>query len=231
MTINRIVSSIMGVWFILGSHWAYAATNDEISLRGTRYCEIVCLHNNEIAVYDTLHLNNCPDTQWRKLSAETIKQATHSVYVYLNGPRRFTADGVKHPHYLDPKPRKFRDLMMHKVGILHPTVHDYIFGDAAYREHHVHRNTTWIYAAGKPVYELVDPHGQVYVMYSYSVTQSQQSEQDLSHLGQRMKLPKNWQFKTGTLQQETLVRPIHHEAIVVQDTRRNAYHKVAQDLL
>ena len=68
-------------------------------------------------------------------------------------------------------------------------------------------------------------------MYSYSVTGSQQSEQDISQLGQRMKLPKNWQFKTGTLQEEAIVKPLHREYIVVQDNRRNSYHKVSRDLL
>ena len=229
MTIKWIFCSVLSVAFILGSHGAFA--KDETTLRGARYCEIVCLHHNEIAVYDTLQLNDCPDNQWRKLSAENIKKTTHSLYVYLNGPRHFTADGVKHPHYLDPKPRHFSNLMMHKVGVLYPTVHDYIFGEAAYREHRVNRKTIWIYSAGKPVYELIGPQGQVYVMYSYSVTGSQQSEQDISQLGQRMKLPKNWQFKTGTLQEEAIVKPLHREYIVVQDNRRNSYHKVSRDLL
>jgi hypothetical protein len=68
-------------------------------------------------------------------------------------------------------------------------------------------------------------------MYSYSVTGSQQTEEDIKKLGQRINLPKNWKFKTGTLRQEIVVKPIHREHIVVQDNRRNAYHKVSRDLL
>jgi hypothetical protein len=221
-----LIATFMTIWL---PNILFAAT--EPVLRGARYCEIICLHGREIAVYDTWLLSDCPASLWKKLSVQTIKQDTKALYVYLNGPRRFTADSVTSPHYLDAKPKKFRDLVMHKVAVLHLTMQDYIFGAAPYHEHRIQRHSTWIYAAGKPVYELIDPRGQVYVMHSYTLTSKQRSEADLSSLGNRMQLPKNWQFKTGILQQETSVSLTNRDSFVVQDSMKNTYHKVSRDWL
>ena len=221
-------------WFGLGlcilAH-SVSASERSLGLRGARYCEIMYLEHLQLEIYATLALNNCPDPLWQQLSASQIKAVTHASYVHLNGPKRLIADGVSHPYDLNPKPKTFQGLKTYKVGVLHPSSKDYLEGETPYREHHIQRQSIWVYAAGKSIYELIDPEGQVYLMYAYSLSTSQQSEQDLKLLGQKMMLPKHWRFQTGILSQETQVKPFHHESIVIEDERRNAYHKIPKNLL
>lgn len=89
----------------------------------------------------------------------------------------------------------------------------------------------WIYDAGKPVYELIDPKGNVFVMQSYSVQKEPQTEQSLTQLGSKLKLPTQWRFKTGILKKAGTVQAIDNMAVVVQDDFLNTYQKATHDLL
>lgn len=199
--------------------------------RGSRYCEVIFFNGREVSVYDTLYLNECPHALWKGVSTQEIKSDTKSYFVYLNGPRRFTVDIVKQHHLVEPKPKIFNRLEMHKVGVVHPSLREIMFGAAAYHEHHVERHTTWTYAAGKQIYELIDPLGQVYVMQSFAILATQQTEQDLRALEYRLQLPKKWRFKTGILQKDTQLNTLNNDSVVIQDDLRNTYQKAQHDLL
>lgn len=224
-TINGVA---MGL--VLWSLTAFAV-GDELSFRGTRFCEVVYLHKRQILIFDTTSLNNCPAALWRQLSVHAIKQKTNSMYAYLNGPRRFTVDGVQFSNGHNRERQQFGRIQMYKVGFLQPTLQDYVVGDRAYHEHHIYRETTWTYRAGKPVYELIDPQGQVYMMYSYTVTRAQHNESDLTQLDKYVALPQNWRFKTGILSRDVVIKPNRQMFIVIQDGLRNSYQKVTRDYL
>lgn len=79
------------------------------------------------------------------------------------------------------------------------------------------------FVANQPVFELVDPVGGVFVMQSYSVQTSAQSQTDLATLGDRLTLPTGWTFRTRTLAVDLLVTAIDRLARVVQDDFGNTY--------
>src|SRR5262249_23892191 len=58
-----------------------------------------------------------------------------------------------------------------------------------------------VYAKGKPVYELIDRDGNVYVLQAH---EEQFPIDSLAKLGERLKLPSGWQFRTRDLT-DTLV--------------------------
>lgn len=204
---------------------------DAESLRGKRYCEVIISKGRVFEVYNTLSLNDCPDAEWKRLTVQNIKKETGSFYVFLNGPRRFILDSAKNSSFIDNTPRKFQNLDMRKAGILHLSLRETLFGSKPFREHHVERKTTWVYEAGKRVYELIDPEGQVYVMQSFALSPRVCHEKDLMNLDTWLKLPKGWQFKTGILKETSDVVAVNENAIVIQDNLRNTYQRATQDLL
>ena len=120
---------------------------------------------------------------------------------------------------------------MHEVGLLHLSIKDLVMGFVPYREHQVDRKTTWIYYAGKPVYELINPAGQVFVLQSYSIESTPQTEATLSDLGSKLKLPKGWVFHTVVLTDQGSVVAVNEHAIVIQDDFHNTYQLASYDLL
>jgi hypothetical protein len=60
-----------------------------------------------------------------------------------------------------------------------------------------------VYSKSKPVYELVDPEGNVYVMQAHDETITIDS---LSQLGKRLKkLPKGWRYRTRNLTEDLVL--------------------------
>ncbi|ARB92053.1 hypothetical protein [Legionella longbeachae] len=201
-------------------------------LRGQRYCEILIEKSRtDFAVYNTIGLNNCPERMWDKITPAVVKSETGSSFVHLNGPRYWVIDGLKNSDLVNPEVKTFDGLKMREAGILHISFWDLFRTGASYKQLQVARHTTWVYDAGKPVYELIDPKGNVYVMQSYSVQKTPQTEQSLAQLGTKLKLPKKWQFKTGVLKKTGTVPAINNMAIVIQDDFLNTYQKASHDLL
>ncbi|MDP3704286.1 MAG: hypothetical protein Q8R24_00060 [Legionellaceae bacterium] len=202
-------------------------------MRGRRYCEVIFFHGFLGYVYNTINLNNCPEQIWNSVTTAVVKEVTGSHFVYLNGPRYFVMDKVlyreKDFSHVDLK--TFEGIGMRRVGVLHITLLDLIKGSAPYREHKVDRKNTWVFQVGKPVYELIDPEGQVFVMQSYSEEMNTQPEVSLSRLGSRLTLPSGWRFRTGILMKDQHLLVVNNQAIVILDDFKNAYQLASRDFL
>lgn len=205
---------------------------DRSNLRGERYCEIIVSKSvPTFAVYNTIGLNQCPDDAWKKVSTHEVKKITGSTFVHLNGPRYWVIDGFSHSNLVSPTVVQFNGIGMREAGVLHLKMRDLLKPNRPYQTRDVNRKTTWVYNAGKPVFELIDPQGSVYIMQSYSVQRGQQSEKSLEQLGSKLKLPAGWKFKTGVLSKNISVQAIDGTAVVVQDDLLNTYQKAPHDFL
>jgi hypothetical protein len=91
------------------------------------------------------------------------------------------------------------------------------------RSRKVQRTTVWVYDAGKPVYELVDPQGHVYDMQSFSGQKVDQTIESLATLGQRLHVPDGWTFRSRVLTSELQLTAVGGVAHVVQDDLANTY--------
>lgn len=208
------------------------ALEREDGVRGARYCEIIISQSKlQFAVFNTMGLNDCPDNLWKKLTAAGIKKNTQSFFVYLNGPRHFVIDGFKHTQLISSKERQFEKLSMREAGVVRLSLWDIVMGAKPYRQHRVDRTTTWIYKAHRPVYELIDPKGHVFVMQSYSLEKKALTQASLSHLHSQLTLPAGWVYKTGVLQKDKYLKATNDQAIVVQDSLLNTYQLASQDFL
>jgi hypothetical protein len=214
------------LFFTLGAH-AGALGN----LRGARYCEVLLLKKSfEAEVYNTLGLNDCPVALWSHLSKQKIKQENDARVVELNGPRYFMMDEMKDTSLISRERKSFDGLSMRLAGIVHVKMSAFL-DRQTYQTHEVDRHTTWVYRAGRPVYELISPEGDVYVMQSYSVQYHYQNKNTLASLGKNLKLPPAWRFRTGLLKKTSEVTAAHNKAVVIQDDYRNTYQLASKDLL
>jgi hypothetical protein len=78
---------------------------------------------------------------------------------------------------------------------------------------------------GSEIYLLDDPKGRTWVMVSYTNKNMPDLTIDkLSALGDLLKLPQGWKFRTATLPKELVLEPKAGFAGVIQDDKGNLYH-------
>ncbi len=202
-------------------------TTPPAELRGVRYCEVLIAASKGLRValdvYNTIGLNECPQAEWAELDAAALNRELHADRVLLNGPRYWTIDRLEGSRLLDPTPRSFHGLAMRLAGRLELSAAEALGKREPYTRHDVVRTTTWIFEAGKPVYELLDREGHVYEMQSFSVQHAEQSLATLATLGERLKPPSGWSFRTRVLDGELRVTAVDGVAHIVQDDLENTY--------
>jgi hypothetical protein len=208
------------------THSSYAA--DTLNLRDQRYCEVLLgtggfILPNQLDVYNTIGLNECPEDLWSRLNAKKIKKENRAKSAILNGPRHWTIDGFKNSSLQNIEVKNFDGLVMRKAGILKVSLFDFLMNRKPYRIHHVSRKTTIVFLAGQKEFQLIDPQGQVYFMQSYSLEKEDQSLASLENLGSKLNLPEGWKFQVVTLKQDFFLTAPNSIAEVIQDDLKNTY--------
>ena len=81
-----------------------------------------------------------------------------------------------------------------------------------------------VYSKGKAVYELVDPDGHIYVMQARDEKFPIES---LAKLGDHMKLPKGWQYRTRVLADDLIINLVpDRTTYVVGDDFHQYYTRI-----
>jgi hypothetical protein len=98
-------------------------------------------------------------------------------------------------------------------------------GEEFYVPNEVQRDTVYTYKAGKPVYELTSPEGDVYIMQSYAqIKDKDLTIDDLASLASRLSLPEGWTYTTRALTEDyELVT--NGLAYVINDDLYNSYQR------
>jgi hypothetical protein len=206
---------------------SFAAPATAASLGGlhdARYCEIIGLKgappNATAVVWNTIGLNKCPAAWWNALDAADLAKELGATTVVLNGPRHFLMDSVTaHPG----KVRSFHGQRLRRVAQI-PIRTAADLARTSYTDRTVARGNTWRWKAGRRVYELVAPGGDVYVMQAYSqIVDPTQRIGDLRSLGRRLKLPAGWRYRSRVLRRPLAVGAPGGKATITQDELQNTY--------
>lgn len=199
-------------------------------LRDVRYCEVIPVTREGRTltawVYNTLGLNDCPAAEWDALTEEQVNEAYGSVSAKLNGPRYWVIDRLVASGSTTTGQRfNFGGVEMELRARLDTKLRQGTVGEEFYAPNEVQRDTVYRYRAGRPVYELTSPEGDVYVMQSYArIKDKSLTIDDLASLGDRLALPRGWTYSTRTLT-EDLVLDSGGLAYVVNDDLYNAYQR------
>lgn len=194
-----------------------------------RYCEILTVERQMLAlkvtVFNTIGLNDCPAEAWDALDADALARELKVTAAIKNGPRHWTIDGIEgRGASIASEPTLFGDVAMTQRA----TLERRLLGgmtEEAYAPQEVARDTVFVFAAGKPVFELTDPQGQVYMMQSYAqMVDPALSLAELPELGSRLSLPEGWRYSTRVLDADYRLEA-NGLAVVVRDELQNTYQR------
>lgn len=199
-------------------------------LRNVRYCELIPVTRKggklTAWVYNTLGLNDCPAAEWDALTEEEVNEAYGSMSAKLNGPRYWVIDKlVASGSTTTGKKFTFGGIEMELRASLETRLREGTVGEEFYVPNEVQRDTVYTFKAGKPVYELTSPEGDVYVMQSYAqIKDKNLTIDDLPSLESKLALPEGWTYTTRTLT-EDLELGSGGLAYVINDDLYNAYQR------
>jgi hypothetical protein len=191
---------------------------------GKRYGEVLLVHvgesGPEATVYNTFPLNDCPDELWSKLDPTAIAAENNATAALLNGPRYWLMSTIDKVAAGTQETKTFGGIEMTRQA----TVALSSMNPAPCSVNEVDRKAVFNFGAGRPVFELVDPAGQRWVMQTWSQTvDNNLSLDDLPGLATRLKLPDGWSYETRTLTSPLRVDTSMRKAHVTQDDFANSY--------
>ena len=199
-------------------------------LRGTRYCEIIPVYRDGLSfrleVYNTLGQNDCPPAVWDAIDGKTLADELGAFEVVMNGPRFWVMDSIRATGATkDGVTKTFDGLAATQRATLSLPFRDLLFGHRAYVVRTIERETTYVYEAGKPIYEITDDQGRVYVMQTFAeIVDKTLTMDDLATLGAKLKLPDGWTYSTRVLDAD-LELTANGEAYLIQDDLQNSYQR------
>jgi len=167
------------------------------NIRDSRYGEIFIIKQTGLDVYNTTGLNDCPAKLWDALDLEKLKKDFGAMQVQKNGPHFWMMDE--------------QTLMMGETASFGgiearwaahaplSVVQKGATGGAPYAIYTPSKTQSMVYSKGKPVFELIDPDENVYVLQAHD---EQFTIESLAKLGDKLKLPKGWQYRTRTLTED-----------------------------
>ncbi|HVG35232.1 MAG TPA: hypothetical protein VM911_19350 [Pyrinomonadaceae bacterium] len=199
-------------------------------LRNVRYCEVIPVTRKGRTltawVYNTLGLNDCPAAEWDALTEDEINEEYGSVAAKLNGPRYWVLDKlVGSGSTTTGEKFTFGGIEMELRAKLETKLREGTVGEEFYVPNQVQRDTVYLYKAGKPVYELTSPEGDVYTMQSYAqIKDKNLTIDDLASLESKLALPEGWTYTTRTLTEDFELNS-GGLAYVVNDDLYNSYQR------
>jgi hypothetical protein len=191
---------------------------------GKRYGEVLLVRMSpsgpEATVYNTFPLNDCPAELWNALDAQAIATENGATVALLNGPRYWLMSRIGKKAG-EPQPTKtFGGIEM----IEQATVQLSSNNPQPYSVNTVDRRAVFTFDAGRPVFELIDPQGQRWVMQTMSqVVDRNLAIDDLGALASRLSPPEGWRYETRTLTEPLVVDTTATVAHVLQDELTNSY--------
>ena len=189
--------------------------------RGLRYAELFAVGPEWITVYNSIGLSEAPPELWDALDAQAAADQLRVGLVLKNGPHWWMSDKLTGRFGVDETTVGgigFRvaakiPAFIAKSGKIEPPSYTVIEAD---------KEGVNVYLAGEPVYELVSPDGDAFVMQSSSTPPG-----ELATLGDRLTPAKGWQFQTRTLDEE-LTLTMNGKVKVATDDLRNIYNMAAK---
>jgi len=168
--------------------------------RDMRFGEILIVKLRGIEVYNTTGLNDCPAELWDALDLGKIRKQFRALKVQKNGPHYWMMDsqtcsfGEKVSFGgLEARWVAKLDLglaMKQKQGV------------QPYKVFMPKKTQKMVYSNGKPVYELIDPDGHIYVLQAH---EERFPIESLATLGDQLKLPIGWKYHTRTLTEDLIM--------------------------
>jgi hypothetical protein len=204
--------------------------------RGYQFCEVAPIYGtskgNAVAnFYNPTGIDHCTPEQFAQLDAEKITKEMGARQTHLNPSRQWVFDEVS--VYEVGEVRQFGPVKFAWMAVVGVEAMEAAVGEGHYHPVQIHRNNTFVFKKGTPVYLLDTPDGRVLVMQSWTnFVNKGLTMETLKDLGSQFKqLPPGWKFRTKVLDRDLTVAPPppNRLAWVTQDEFQNTYQGCGYD--
>jgi len=207
------------------------------------YCELIpdTVANGTITehVFNTLGFNTCPASTFDTITEQNIIDAYNAQYpptggaapstsATINGRRFWVMSTIQSTGGVTSSPDTLtvNGMQLGLKATLQTPEGSATVGQVPYTAQTVQRNTVYVFKAGRPIFELISPSKQVFVMQSYTLAYDPNLNlrrlQDVKYMTAKNKMPKGWKYRTRTLKKD-LTLTAAGTTQVVNDQLRNTY--------
>lgn len=205
-------------------------------VRDYPYCELIpdTVSNGVTTehVFNTLGFNNCPENIWTTITEQSVIDAYNAQYgstglataATLNGRRHWVMDTIQSNggNSSSPDTLTVNGMGLGLKALLTVPAGADTIGEQTYTPSTVQRNTTYVFKAGRKVYELIDPQGNVYVMQSYTDAVAPLTLKKLDYIAPYNDMPKGWKYRARVLKKD-LNLTAAGETQIINDHFKNTY--------
>jgi len=187
--------------------------------RGYQYCELVFDYGDKgYDIYSTSPLARARLDWWDKLDLEALAKEFGAQSVHKNGPQWWSMDEVG---VMASAPVQVAGVDMVFGAHLPPGT----LSTPKYKVFNPAKTQNLLWKAGKPVYQLVDPDGHIYVLQGHKVP-----ENSLATLGERFQqLPDGWKYRVNALTEDLVMKLTPNAPIPsVQDEFNQIYIRIPE---
>jgi hypothetical protein len=169
--------------------------------RDMRFGEILVIGEQKTAIYNTTGLNDCPAELWDAMDVDAIRKEFGAKTIQKNGPHYWMMDILT---VSLGETKSFGGIEARwGANVETAQLAQASKGSAPYKVFNPKKTQKMVYSKGKPVFELVDPDGHVYVLQAreekFPIT-------SLPKLGEQMKeLPQGWRYRSRTLNEDLVL--------------------------
>ena len=168
--------------------------------RDMRFCEILIVRLGGVDVYNTTGVSDCPAPLWNGLDPGMVRKQFGGFKVEKNGPHYWMMDSQTVSFGTKESFGGIEARWVARLPLM--TALAAATGSKPYKVFYPKKTQKMVYSKGKPVYELVDPDSHVYVLQAREENFPISS---LARLGERLKLPSGWKFRTENLTEDLIL--------------------------
>lgn len=167
---------------------------DVTNARDMRFCEVLVIKDGFVDIFNTSGLNACPEDAWEGLDPAAEAKARGADAIQKNGPHFWVMDAQTIGFGAT---ETFNGIDARWGARLPQAALGGSKGADPYKPFKTCKTQKMVYDAGKPVWEMIDASGQVWVLQAH---EAEFSLADLDTLGDRMQtLPQGWSWRTRVL--------------------------------
>jgi hypothetical protein len=210
MSLKRLrgvaVTTLIAVVSVLSTPSFSQAQQDKLisetidNTRNMRFCEMLVVKPAGVEIYNTTGVSECPAPLWNDLNRRKLRRQFHALKVEKNGPHFWMMDSQTVSFGTKASFGGIDARWVARLPLL--TALEAANGSKPYKVFNPKKTQRMVYSKGKPVYELVDPDGNVYVLQAH---EERFPIDSLAKLGEQLKLPKGWQFRTRELTEDLVL--------------------------
>lgn len=187
-------------------------------IRGMKYCEFLLIFDDHVVIYNTSASNGCPEDKWHAMDTASIASNHGSKRAQLNGPHFWAMDdqmlGLG-------ETKTFGGIEARYAATLPLSALGSGTGSTPYKPYTSAKLQTMVFKAGNPIYELVDPDGNTYVLNAYG---EDVKNGDPANLADQLSPAKGWHFQVNTPTSDVTVEGTTDKPVVMVGDDMHQYY-------